>query len=112
MKFPFPRHVEDALFHLFTRTHQVGDVVYMMREGQPVYFRLVKRDPARDVNVLRKLGTRTMLRTDAFTVYDFDHVLVTNDVVEMGTLDLEALTVVLKDVNQPVVVACCRPQKF
>lgn len=40
MKFPFPRHVEDALFHLFTRTHQVGDVVYMMREGPACVFQV------------------------------------------------------------------------
>lgn len=105
--FPLSKHIETVLFHLLTRKHKVDDVLYRVIPCKiPEYWKIVKHDEVHDVFTIKRLATRTMLRTPKFVVYDWSRDVVLDEYKEMASFVLDASTSTLVDANQPVVICC------
>ena len=110
--FPLPRHIEEALYKLFSRKHHVGDIVYEVAASIPSYYRIVLCDEASDTFRLQRLATRRMLVTNTIVVYDYDHSSNFHEYVDVPSYEIDMMNT-LADANHPVVVAamCCTDPK-
>jgi hypothetical protein len=106
--FPLSDHIEQALFHLFSRKHKVGDVVYRVPASNvPEYWRIIRHDKRHDVFTLQKLATIRLYCTATGTLYDWSHDVRVHEYKEIPSFVLDAKTRTLIDANQPVMICFC-----
>jgi len=103
--FPLSDSIERVLFHLLSRQHKVGDVLYRVTPAKvPEYWRIVKHDARHDVFTLQRLATVAVCRAATGTLYDWSRDARLDQYKEMPSFLLDAKTTTLVDADQPVMI--------